>query len=405
MEKAKEKQKERNERGGEKMKNSIKSKRQKGITLIALVITIIVLLILAGVSIAMLTGDNGILNKAVDAGEKNKDTTEEEQVKLAVAEALTEGTGTLSTENVRQGLVSEFGADKVTDDTFTGEEAGPWTFKGERKNYEISSTGKVQEAKVPVYAKNVLLTSLDGSEDYQKSPFVQYDGRVWRVLYNDADHGLQIVTEDTVVEVALGYGSFSSDRDGTVSSSDFDVGNSDGFKCAAASYNKAVSTLNDMAKSYMNSDGICVDTRCLGYDACLENGKFKDEDDSAFEITGCDFLSDYDGKLKDGDDYYESDLGQMTKLGLISHKYEWLASRCMFRDYNGGLNFNVRSVDTDGALLTGSYLVQLWDRAEGPYRERYYGRKCGLRPVVLIGEDVVILGGYGTRERPYALGL
>jgi len=39
-------------------------KNQKGITLIALVITIIVLLILAGVSIAMLTGENGILNQA-----------------------------------------------------------------------------------------------------------------------------------------------------------------------------------------------------------------------------------------------------------------------------------------------------------------------------------------------------
>lgn len=39
-------------------------KNQRGITLIALVITIIVLLILAGVSIAMLTGDNGILKKA-----------------------------------------------------------------------------------------------------------------------------------------------------------------------------------------------------------------------------------------------------------------------------------------------------------------------------------------------------
>ena len=34
-------------------------KSQKGITLIALVITIIVLLILAGVTIAMLTGENG----------------------------------------------------------------------------------------------------------------------------------------------------------------------------------------------------------------------------------------------------------------------------------------------------------------------------------------------------------
>ena len=49
----------------------------KGITLIALVITIIVLLILAGVSIAMLTGNNGILNQATTARD---DTAEAEAV-------------------------------------------------------------------------------------------------------------------------------------------------------------------------------------------------------------------------------------------------------------------------------------------------------------------------------------
>ena len=42
-------------------------KNNKGITLIALVVTIIVLLILAGVSIAMLTGDNGILKQSKKA--------------------------------------------------------------------------------------------------------------------------------------------------------------------------------------------------------------------------------------------------------------------------------------------------------------------------------------------------
>ena len=42
-------------------------KNSSGITLIAMVITIIVLLILAGISIAMLTGDNSLLNKAGDA--------------------------------------------------------------------------------------------------------------------------------------------------------------------------------------------------------------------------------------------------------------------------------------------------------------------------------------------------
>ena len=43
-----------------------------GVTLITLVVTIIVLLILASVSIAMLTGNNGILNKASEAKLENK---------------------------------------------------------------------------------------------------------------------------------------------------------------------------------------------------------------------------------------------------------------------------------------------------------------------------------------------
>ena len=42
----------------------VKEKNDNGITLIALVITIIVLLILAGVSIATLTGENGLLRKS-----------------------------------------------------------------------------------------------------------------------------------------------------------------------------------------------------------------------------------------------------------------------------------------------------------------------------------------------------
>ena len=53
--------------------------KNKGITLIALVITIIVLLILAGVSIAMLTGENGILTQAKKAKEETEKAQQEEQ--------------------------------------------------------------------------------------------------------------------------------------------------------------------------------------------------------------------------------------------------------------------------------------------------------------------------------------
>ena len=56
---------------------------KKGITLIALVITIIVLLILAGVTIATLTGDNGILTRASEAKEENIEAQEKEKINLA----------------------------------------------------------------------------------------------------------------------------------------------------------------------------------------------------------------------------------------------------------------------------------------------------------------------------------
>ena len=62
----------------------------KGITLIALVITIIVLLILAGVSIAMLTGDNGILTQAKDAKLQTEIGKAEELANLAHADLLTD---------------------------------------------------------------------------------------------------------------------------------------------------------------------------------------------------------------------------------------------------------------------------------------------------------------------------
>ena len=56
-------------------------KQKKGITLIALVITIVVLLILAGVTIAMLTGENGILGKATTAKAKSAEEEAREKVK------------------------------------------------------------------------------------------------------------------------------------------------------------------------------------------------------------------------------------------------------------------------------------------------------------------------------------
>ena len=80
-----------------KIKNGLKNAR--GITLIALVITIIVLLILAGISISMLTGQNGILNRAQEAKEKTEVAGEEELRKLTQMQAAMNLENTTYTDN------------------------------------------------------------------------------------------------------------------------------------------------------------------------------------------------------------------------------------------------------------------------------------------------------------------
>lgn len=71
------------------MKKLCNNQQNKGITLIALVITIIVLLILAGVSISTLTGENGILTQATTAKEKNEIAGIVEEIKLDIIEKQT----------------------------------------------------------------------------------------------------------------------------------------------------------------------------------------------------------------------------------------------------------------------------------------------------------------------------
>ena len=57
-------------------------KKTQGITLIALVVTIVVLLILASVTISTIFSNNGIIKKAQEAANKTKEAVEQEQAEL-----------------------------------------------------------------------------------------------------------------------------------------------------------------------------------------------------------------------------------------------------------------------------------------------------------------------------------
>ena len=134
---------------------------QKGITLIALVITIIVLLILAGVSIAMLTGQNGILTQAQNAKTTTENKSAEEKVKLAVMGARADD-GTLTVGKLRTELANYGGT--VEGDTF------PVTATVDGKSFTVDANGNVASAgsstvpNPPAPTGNGTLGTVTGSE-------------------------------------------------------------------------------------------------------------------------------------------------------------------------------------------------------------------------------------------------
>ena len=115
-------------------------KRNKGITLIALVVTIIVLLILAGISIMMLTGQNGILNRASEAKENTGTSQTKELVKLSVTDALTQGLGSLTDTNLKAALDNNLGAGKYQ---ITGDAENGWTITVDGKEFKVDATGNI----------------------------------------------------------------------------------------------------------------------------------------------------------------------------------------------------------------------------------------------------------------------
>ena len=116
-------------------------KKDKGITLITLVISVIVLLILASVTIAALSGNNGILTKAKDAKEKTEIGQEKEVVELATISAqMGEKYQSLNQVNLQKEIDKQYGEGKTIvrdngDNTFTV------SFIESKREYDITSKG------------------------------------------------------------------------------------------------------------------------------------------------------------------------------------------------------------------------------------------------------------------------
>ena len=116
-----------------------KKKNARGITLIALVITIIVLLILAGVTINALSGENGIITKSKEAKIKTEKSKTIEKINLAILTAMTKGDGDIDNATLREELEKEGLTVKTEGNNL------PWDVSDGKYIYRINEDYTVEE--------------------------------------------------------------------------------------------------------------------------------------------------------------------------------------------------------------------------------------------------------------------
>ena len=151
--------------------------KQRGITLIALIITIIVLLILAGVTIAMIVGDNGILNQAINAREQTQLAREQEENVFAQYEELLNNGTNLSGDE-----------EEVTDDI-----------------WKISKDITGKTSKVNIYLESI----------YYKPSFKEFFAREFSVWALENAYGLAFYDETDGVDFWFDLITLTAEYDGT----------------------------------------------------------------------------------------------------------------------------------------------------------------------------------------------
>ena len=126
-----------------------KSRRNKGITLVALVITIIILLILAGIAISAIAGQDGLFSKTQIAKAQTEIASEKEGISLAVTSAKISdnGYGSIEKENLQDAINKQFGKDKaIVEDN--GDQTYTVTMKNtEERKYTVEEDGTIVEGK------------------------------------------------------------------------------------------------------------------------------------------------------------------------------------------------------------------------------------------------------------------
>ena len=273
---------------------------QKGITLIALVITIIVLLILAGVSIAMLTGQNGILTQANNAKNETELASAKEKVELAVIGAISQTRdGTLTVGKLRTELANYGGT--VEGDTF------PVTATVDGKSFTVDANGNVTvsgsstEQNPPAPTENGTLGTVTGSETKNTTVKDSLGNQVvvpagFKVVNKDANVTDGIVVEDVTHEATKGSQFVWIPVGDVIKDSD---GNKETITLSRYTFaNDNVGTPTDQGTETIDGDYTEVNTSTYGNKTAKEN---IESEESGFRKSAKDNHGYYIGRYESRD--------------------------------------------------------------------------------------------------------
>ena len=436
----------------------------KGITLIALVITIIVLLILVGITIATLTGDNGVLKKAIVAKEKTNLENERERLELIKASVVIDHDGKITVDQYIEQLVIE--------NIIVGEiEEGDNNSKNivtdngysvnieQKSDKDISITIEGEVGKLKVLIKQVTLTS-DSDNIKVDVQVKRGEGAIYQYYYKTDKTEYQLVGETTKTSYTIenlepdrytikvvainANGSTFKEEVGIIEQItaqeieqgkyiNMESGNQT-IKCRVlwdsnSTYGKngihivAMDTVEKIKfRIPQASESDALIKNWNSYLNAIEtlNNKAREYSNTSFCIEARSIGSvpnnpyfkntntGYVGQQL-GDENYISDYEKMKELGIDNIKKDyWLASR--YSEIGTWKYASVRFVNLEGKLkgdknASRAEQIFYWDTGSWhSVLDNDKGLICGLRPVFILKKDAKIKG-LGTAEKPYYLTL
>ncbi len=396
------------------MKNSKKKtlKSTRGITLIALVVTILLILILAGISISMLSRDNSILLKATDAKTNTERTSIVEQARTDVLGQIAENKGEKISKKQLKTILNKYFENidtlEIPDDLSNSDiKLNANQAYGEYKDIALS---EIYNGEFSLLAIDKLVINLSASKDEDKSPYVNYPSSkgtiLCRVLYNDSSYGLQIIPKNYVTTLKLGK-----------YDENINVTGSTDIEKAKNSYMRAITTLNEKAEEYIDEQGIAIGARCIGSNPILKNKNMPDiltdelRNEKMYTApSSIQWMTKWNGKYWNTDNNYITDRDRLNLINLINPDnyvdYYWVASRYV-KVGNGRNEFKVIQLTTRGNSFTGnndsSKLFGLSNSGEGAQISPK--PSAAFYPVFCLNLNTKILGGDGTINSPYEIGI